>query len=1565
MHTRGPECSVGVRGGPGLDPQRPAHPTHRLDTPGADATGAPTRVVPTAEDRNRLGPFEEPEVIVASGSGGVSAASSSSAGAAAPAAAPATPRAKRSKMSQPPATLPAPVSSQSREAILEQVENLSDDSDIAPPDEQDAAAMAEMRRTRERKQKQDAGVTAGDGAKEDWKSFDVAKAIRSLCHRDRSVVMQALQRLHVRWYHASEGQMTPILKAQGVPVDALRLIKPVLAQCMVCRDWHKPGPHNVATTKLALEFNEEAQFDLLFYTSLMEPSRGQLSLLHLVDMCIRWDVCVVVPRKTEIALLSAITQHWVSIFGPMRVLTLDGETAMRTRTAADWADVHHIELNFKAPHQKAWVVERHNELVRDALHKTESQLIKEGITIPFEQVLAIVVFVKNAITVVGNATPYQALFGRQPTLLPPVEGGSSGQLDGSRVNPGTLSKHYARVRECACQNIIEASAKARLARAQTHRTRSAIEFKELQPEHLCDIWFDKSTKDMPGWRGPARILSINHDQGNVSVRFQGRTLDRIGTEVRPHVPFLVFESALFADRLDHFRLVQSTAEGLPVGHTAVYGLLLNPAGDGWVLTKSAQSSEGAKLLRSAMIVASSALHLQGCLAVRLCRGVSSTAALPGFNGVELWYWLPARLGGHPEHVPYSFTSERDDHLRPCDLKSIIKPHIGDRGGWQDYPVIQFWCASPEVAEEALVQNPNLEIPFLGGAGTPATGPPDMEWSGSPVRRPATAGPGDPSQRRPPQPPGGPFRNSKRTPDSEANPGRRKPRQPQGPRVQNPKRDHEPPEGTPRVGPQQPPAPPDQPLTGRSGSSRGTTGSSASLSQPNVPPSPTVVPQPGEETQDEWDTDDEDEVLLSWVEQLQQADPDEMDEVEEDEEEDIVTTMSFHVRDPQYPITPDASFKSFSPLQSRPSPATVAEIGLEGPLARSLEGIKHPLSEGESVVTYLSGDGGSIQKSVIVKEFDALSPSDLRDHQDKVQETKFKELSDLHGLGCYGRMPRRQANNIVDTKWVIRWKLVDGVRSIKSRITMRGFKDAAQSLETFAGTATRWSQRVINSVAATEDNHTLFSLDVSKAFAKGMTFEELSRLSGQPLRTVQFELAAADIPLLKRIPGFEDFDPNREVLTMFKPIYGLKDAPRAWSKKLHEVLVKFGLRKSLADDQIYLWHHPVDPKVRPEPGLPPRRRIRMALSTHVDDLKGSATRKDAESLLAHLQKEVGTCSQEWQQMTHTGIEHVQSDKGVYAHQTKYAQQLMPMDISSIKGQPDETDAPGDFPSRYMSLLGGLAWLVLTRVDLAVYVQALQRRAHSPRVVDCKRINTVVRYAKRKAIGIMYGKLTGPQCITVFSDAAFKAQPEESSGLALRGCTVLLAEAAPEQLMATGGRCHLLEYVCRRQRRVVRSTYSAELNGLIDSIEIAILVQFLLHQVWYGCDQGSDALAKSQEDGGLRPLIKAATDAKAVFDSVAAPDICDPAECSLKLHLIALRNKIAYGIVDSLWWSDTRDMLADGLTKGSVNRMALQMVAEYGKHPLTQAVIRYTANTLPPLSNSGRTSGPTDIGTEELE
>eukprot|EP00973_Karenia_brevis_P001336 181819-Karenia_brevis.AAC.1 len=58
------------------------------------------------------------------------------------------------------------------------------------------------------------------------------------------------------------------------------------------------------------------------------------------------------------------------------------------------------------------------------------------------------------------------------------------------------------------------------------------------------------------------------------------------------------------------------------------------------------------------------------------------------------------------------------------------------------------------------------------------------------------------------------------------------------------------------------------------------------------------------------------------------------------------------------------------------------------------------------------------------------------------------------LKGFVRFPKDKAKNIIDSRWVLKCKLVDG------------FKDAqAQDIETFAGTASRWGQRIVNAAAA--------------------------------------------------------------------------------------------------------------------------------------------------------------------------------------------------------------------------------------------------------------------------------------------------------------------------------------------------------------------------------------------------------------------------------------------------------------------------------------------------------------------
>eukprot|EP00975_Prorocentrum_lima_P045193 9466014-Prorocentrum_lima.AAC.1 len=57
----------------------------------------------------------------------------------------------------------------------------------------------------------------------------------------------------------------------------------------------------------------------------------------------------------------------------------------------------------------------------------------------------------------------------------------------------------------------------------------------------------------------------------------------------------------------------------------------------------------------------------------------------------------------------------------------------------------------------------------------------------------------------------------------------------------------------------------------------------------------------------------------------------------------------------------------------------------------------------------------------------------------------------------------------------------------------------ENIKTFSGTATKWAQRVVNAYAA-QTGYTLFSVDISAAFLKDMTFKEIAKETGDTLRS---------------------------------------------------------------------------------------------------------------------------------------------------------------------------------------------------------------------------------------------------------------------------------------------------------------------------------------------------------------------------------------------------------------------------------------------------------------------------------
>eukprot|EP00971_Amphidinium_carterae_P336866 6473433-Amphidinium_carterae.1 len=167
------------------------------------------------------------------------------------------------------------------------------------------------------------------------------------------------------------------------------------------------------------------------------------------------------------------------------------------------------------------------------------------------------------------------------------------------------------------------------------------------------------------------------------------------------------------------------------------------------------------------------------------------------------------------------------------------------------------------------------------------------------------------------------------------------------------------------------------------------------------------------------------------------------------------------------------------------------------------------------------------QGAVKKDFDALTDSDFVEHAAALHRSRLDEISKLFKLSCFRRLSRSKCTNLVDSKWVYRWKPGDTGRVIKSRITLRGFKDLDRSVNTWAATAARNTQKTINSLAMTQSSFVVESWDISSAFAQGMTFEEIATATGEDQRSIQMEVAPHDLDLVRAQQGFEDFSCHEE------------------------------------------------------------------------------------------------------------------------------------------------------------------------------------------------------------------------------------------------------------------------------------------------------------------------------------------------------------------------------------------------------------------------------------------------------
>ena len=591
---------------------------------------------------------------------------------------------------------------------------------------------------------------------------------------------------------------------------------------------------------------------------------------------------------------------------------------------------------------------------------------------------------------------------------------------------------------------------------------------------------------------------------------------------------------------------------------------------------------------------------------------------------------------------------------------------------------------------------------------------------------------------------------------------------------------------------------------------------------------------------------------------------------------------------------------------------------------------------EVLVTYLAKKGSTNkQKMMVEKNFDNLTAEDVRRDWKAVEAGMRKEILSLHENKTFIRQSRKTARNILTARWVHKYKLIDGIKEVKSRMTVRGFQDLGQEdMSTFAGTASRWGQRLVVSIAA-QRQWSIFMWDVSVAFLQGLTFSQLAEMQGTQEREVCFEPPKGSEPLFQELPGMESFNPAFEVLRMLKAIYGLKDAPRAWKLQLERVLRLAGGAQLHTDKNLWIWFRD--------------SCLVLIISSHVDDMKGAFQSDVFPKVKAILVKEFGALKEAYDNFTHCGIEHVTDPvaKTISLHQEAYVKQLKLMDHVQLAAL--ATTALLDFLllAQFQSLLGALSWLTQTRMDVCIYVCALQRAAKQARVEHALRLNKVAKWVRRKASRLIYKVLGNPVRIQVISDAAFRK--EDSAGLAIRGAVIAIVQSI---IGSPGGLLHVLEWYSRKQRRVTRSTYSAELNALADAVDFGKLMAMTLSEVLRPFPNAPD-LTPLEEQGKFLVPLEACVDARSVYDSLKMDELKAPTEVSLIMMLSALKEALLSHGLHKLWWISTQDMVADGLNKGACSREALIALGTTGQWKLMHACLEHTEHRYIPVVSALRT------------
>ena len=217
---------------------------------------------------------------------------------------------------------------------------------------------------------------------------------------------------------------------------------------------------------------------------------------------------------------------------------------------------------------------------------------------------------------------------------------------------------------------------------------------------------------------------------------------------------------------------------------------------------------------------------------------------------------------------------------------------------------------------------------------------------------------------------------------------------------------------------------------------------------------------------------------------------------------------------------------------------------------------------------------------------------------------------------------------------------------------------------------------------------------------------------------------------------------------------------------------------------------------------------------------------------------------------------------------------------------------------------MAWLGVTSPFAITSASILQGHLPKPTWGDIVRLNNQVQQLRDVYTPLVYRRIAPPYRLISVSDSSFANSGKYSQG----GFLTLICHKNSDVLC---GPVCILDYKSNKSKRVATSTMHAEALAQIAGLETSTYVQSFLLEVH---KPGLNALSLlSPESHEELMQIVSVTDCEDLYSSLVAPAQASCANKHLSLYIAAIREMKASKRVQSFVWADTRDLIANAMTK----------------------------------------------------